>query len=360
MTESSLVIKHDNNFDALRIFAALCVIFAHNFNIYGLPEPIILKASDHYRVIAFGILGVSVFFTISGYLIAQSLCSTSSLKNFAIRRVARIYPGYLVNLFFIVVIFAPFISKLSVWEYFYSATNIHSSRFLKALLIFKVPELPGVFTENHDKNLVNPPLWTMWWEVRCYFVIAFLYWWQGGFDKKTFFLIPLSLIIFNIFLYPPIPEASDASIYCTLFALGACYYIYKDFLKLKITYFLFLTAIMVAMVVFNSILIPDFSDYIIPLYMLVISYIVIFIGLFNNWLKVVGKYGDFSYGLYIYAWPIQQQVAFYYKFDQVNFIPFCIVNLVATLIMAMLSWHFVEKPVLRMVRAKTTKNKSLH
>lgn len=69
-------------------------------------------------------------------------------------------------------------------------------------------------------------------------------------------------------------------------------------------------------------------------------------GINSSLLKKFGAYGDFSYGLYIYAWPVQQTLVHFWK-DFLNLLSFFVLTLSITLIFAFLSWKLIEKPALK-------------
>jgi peptidoglycan/LPS O-acetylase OafA/YrhL len=56
------------------------------------------------------------------------------------------------------------------------------------------------------------------------------------------------------------------------------------------------------------------------------------------------RLGDYSYGLYIYAFPLQQQMAFYHP--RLRYLKGLAVVYPIILGVAVLSWHFIEKPAL--------------
>lgn len=61
--------------------------------------------------------------------------------------------------------------------------------------------------------------------------------------------------------------------------------------------------------------------------------------LFNNF----GKFGDFTYGLYIYHFPIIQLFRQYNLFEKYNPIIMAIAVILITLFFAMFSWFLIEK-----------------
>src|SRR5438045_6513548 len=86
-----------NNFDALRLIAALSVVFSHSFLIAEgreAHEPFIWLTGNQCIL---GLVGVFVFFVISGYLVTESWCRSPLPGRFLFRRTPRIYPGLVVS-----------------------------------------------------------------------------------------------------------------------------------------------------------------------------------------------------------------------------------------------------------------------
>ncbi|MCI0501914.1 MAG: acyltransferase, partial [Epsilonproteobacteria bacterium] len=71
--------------------------------------------------------------------------------------------------------------------------------------------------------------------------------------------------------------------------------------------------------------------------------------------KVFSKTGDYSYGLYIYAFPVQQTLVHFYREDM-NVYIFFVASFVITFILSILSWHLFEKKILNLKH----KRKNLH
>ena len=99
-----------NNFDFIRLVAALLVLVSHQFALQGLPEPGV------QGLYSLGGLGVLVFFSISGYLVAQSWLNDPHWLRFAARRLLRIVPGLLVVMVACTFILGPVLTHLSLTE----------------------------------------------------------------------------------------------------------------------------------------------------------------------------------------------------------------------------------------------------
>ncbi len=148
----------------MSVWLAFAVLVSHNFVMVGLREP--TAVSGH----TIGAVAVLVFFSISGYLVAQSLERSGSVFSFATKRILRIYPGLMVALVVCAVIIGPLFTTLPLQEYFRSEVTWRS-----ILRFFGVPgedRLPGVFESNPHPGKVNESLWTIKYELICYAILA--------------------------------------------------------------------------------------------------------------------------------------------------------------------------------------------
>src|SRR6187402_1609381 len=102
------------NLDGIRFFAALFVLLQHSFgfrNGYSPGYPFLNHCFEYT-----GIIGVNLFFILSGFLISYLLLiekdttKTVSYRNFYIRRVLRIWPLYL-GYGLVLTFFSPYVSE---------------------------------------------------------------------------------------------------------------------------------------------------------------------------------------------------------------------------------------------------------
>src|SRR5581483_162560 len=132
-----------NNFDALRLVAALSVMFSHSFLIAEgseASEPFV-RLSGNQCVL--GLVGVFVFFVISGYLVTASYCRHPDPTRFARHRILRIYPGLIVNLLVCAFVLGPLVTSLPLHGYFGSA-KLYDYLGQYVVLTPRSPALPGV------------------------------------------------------------------------------------------------------------------------------------------------------------------------------------------------------------------------
>ena len=110
--------RFQNNYDFLRIFAALTIIFFHSFALLlkTKQEPLVRLSGGR---INFSFIGLSIFFCISGYLIARSAVRSPTLGNYLWKRLLRIQPLLILTCFLTVFILGPFVTEISLSQIFF-------------------------------------------------------------------------------------------------------------------------------------------------------------------------------------------------------------------------------------------------
>ena len=150
-------------FNAMRFLAASAVLVAHSIAVAEngqVAEPV--KYLDHL-----GMLGLFIFFFISGFVITQS-CTRSTPGPYLIRRAARIMPGLILVTLFCALLLGPLMTSYSLGDYF---TNSKFFQFFLNIIFILEGQLPGVFQHNTGGDHVNISLWTLRYEILCYVVI---------------------------------------------------------------------------------------------------------------------------------------------------------------------------------------------
>src|SRR5437868_14731690 len=116
-----------NNFDALRLIAALSVVFSHSFLIADgseANEPFVWLTGNQCIL---GLVGVLVFFVISGYLVTESWCRSPLPGRFLLRRTARIYPGLVGSIAICAFVIGPLVPALPL------AADFHAPELRESL-----------------------------------------------------------------------------------------------------------------------------------------------------------------------------------------------------------------------------------
>lgn len=323
--------KNKNNFDFLRFFAALLVIFSHSFALlFGKQDPYVNLTG----VMTFGTLAVIIFFVISGFLISKSWDSSENIMDYAKKRVLRIYPAIFIVIILTIFILGPLVTTLTPIEYF---SNPKTFLYLINIsIIYLYETLPGVFFDNPYTNSVNGSLWTLPIELECYILTALF----GiiPFFKKRFstFIIVLFFIVLDFYF-----REKGISFFAYFF-IGRLYYLYREKFILNKYLFIILALILLFSMSFK---ITYYLHFLILPYL--IFYSIYRFRFLNNW----GKYGDFSYGTYIYAFPVQQTLIYFFRNNLTIFSLF-IFSSIITFIFAFLSWHVVEKNALKLKKIK--------
>ncbi|TWI57610.1 peptidoglycan/LPS O-acetylase OafA/YrhL [Pseudomonas duriflava] len=328
---------HINNFDFLRLLAASFVIFGHMYWLTGrvADEPF-LQLTGHSDLAD---IGVDIFFTISGFLIAGSYLRTSSRAHFVIKRALRILPGLLVATLFTVFVVGALATTLPLTVYL--SDELTATYLLNALLLTRYL-LPGVFADNPYSHIVNGSLWTLPFEALMYSSIMIL-----GMIKllKKYAVVGVFLLLaIGHFLVIPSLETESHTL-TKLFRLGLDFfsgsvlYLYKDKIIWSWRIALGLGLISLATLGHDAWFI---------IHALSIPYIALcFAQAKTPYLCNAGRYGDFSYGLYIFGFPIQQLLVMWLG-AHTNMAVLIGLSFALTLGLAALSWHFVEAPAMRL------------
>jgi peptidoglycan/LPS O-acetylase OafA/YrhL len=337
--------SHSNNFDFLRLAAAISVWYGHCYALTGGDEPM----SQWVSFESFGSLGVTVFFIISGYFVTLSYDSRNHFLSFMKNRILRIMPALCMVVLLSIFILGPLMTSLSFQAYF---SDSITWRYLRSALVFPLQyDLPGVFRHN-PQSAVNGSLWTLQHEVRLYFAIALLGV-LGILQPRLMFVLLIALFGIRVYglIYTPDAKAFVLGVrwsklelairLASQFACGAFLYLAEEKLPRRKEYFL--TA---ALVIAATIYWPTPASNLI--FDAAFAYTVIYLGFLKlPLLPAASKYGDFSYGFYLYAFPVQQSCIHLFG-AHMDFTRFLCVTFSLTLLCAIFSWNFVEKQALKL------------
>lgn len=274
----------ENNFDFVRLLAALIVMVSHAFALSGRVEP------RPYAGLTLGTFAVFAFFAISGYLVSASWRNDPDIRRFLARRMLRIAPAYIV--------------VVALAEAFMRARGLDS---------FKMNPLPWV----------NGSLWTITLEVQCYMLFMLL----AALTRHG------SIAMIALVLY--LGKDTYFEMFAGLFALAALISEYKILQKRVAT--LAFVACGFLMISWNQLY-----------YGIALIMVPVTIATGNaSWpgIRTIGRHGDFSYGLYLYAFPVQQIVIMLLG-PQQPILLLLGLAVAATFVCAWLSWHYIEKPML--------------
>lgn len=304
-----------NSFDWLRLLAAAMVIHHHVYPLSGRAPPAFF-ATDY------GALGVGIFFVISGYLISGSLARSASLSDYVKKRLLRIGPGLIVSLLVTALVLGATVTTLPLAAYL-SSPQVWLYIVKNALLYPVDYALPGVFASNPFPAVVNGSLWTLRLEFSCYLALAGLAAIKLLRPRVvTVLLLAAATALVALRLVWP-PEAgwlrlADVAVLNGFLFLGGVWLHLHG--KAPPWWALAGSLLLLAT----------------PMWALGLPAVVLGLGR----LAAPKLPADLSYGLYIYAFPLQQVLA-------ANGMLTLWTSMAATLPFAAASWFLVEKPALR-------------
>ena len=326
--------KADNALNLIRFVLASSVIASHAFPIAG------YSALGLEVIGSFGYWAVSGFFAISGFLISRSWIASPQLSSFILKRVLRIYPAFWVALLVGGFVLAPLYAILNnqgsyslVDGFWYFLKN-------SSLLMLQHP-VGDVLTGSSYPESFNGSLWTLAPEFTCYLATAALFLMaRRRMSQNVLFWSALVLASFLHLVssgggFSLIHEASRLAVF---YFAGAIIYLFRERLRFSRISMAGSLAI-VAFLWLN----PDLAF----MSALPLGYFLIWLGLKANFVKW-GQNNDFSYGIYIYAFPIQQFVAL--LFPAATFAAHVLLAIIFTFPLAILSWFLVERPAIRSAR----------
>lgn len=332
-----------NNFDFLRLLFAILVIVTHSHPLSGDKGWDLLGEISNGNL-QFSYIAVKGFFIISGYLIFQSLLRSKNWIDYFWKRVLRLFPGLFVVLC-LTILLAPFVYESPI---FYLENRKVYTYLIRNITLFKLQySIPGVFDSNVYGSAINGSLWTICYEFSMYVLLSFLIF----FRVKRMFLGLLLLFVYGLFFIFYFFLSTDFyfhiydlnSTYLTelgLFFFGGSllgFYNYHSFKFINRIVFFSGILIFVSELFFQNLVVSK---------VLLWPFFIIGIGeKATPFISQVGtRFGDLSYGIYIYGFPIQQTLMYFFDF---NVIELMVLSVPISMFLGYLSWHIVEKKVLR-------------
>ena len=354
MLASTQVLAHrttgrDNNFNLIRFMAAILVMLSHAYPLSGHSGEPLSRLG-----LSYGFVAVDVFFVISGFLVTGSLFSRADLPAFFRSRCLRIFPALAVCNLVCVGMVGLFFTRLSLWDYLCHGQLLRYLVNNTLLLVGPLEAvLPGVFTDLPFRYSVNGSLWTLPHELRLYLLVAFcgvLAFVRGGLigtQRIRIAMVGLSGIAMAGYLSLHTMVCAETFQAMQLVPLrllamffgGSALWIVRSRIRLSGRLVLLCSAVMG--------MAAGHIRLFFIVYTLTIPYLVIYAAYAPTpRLWVFNRIGDYSYGIYIYAFPVQQSIASLLPGIKVG--EMFLLAWTVALVPAVLSWHFVEKPMLRL------------
>lgn len=334
----------NNNLNFIRLIAALAVIYGHAYAVVpGHGGDWVVRTTGYAFA---GGVAVDIFFLISGFLVTGSILAGGA-RHYLLSRFLRIYPALWVHLILIVFILGPMLSKLpateyfsshDVWSYFLNLAGTYQGAFF----------LPGVFADNPDKA-VNGSIWSVLIEVWLYLVL-FVFYIVGILRSRWVFNVVffvLIIAVWNDSSWVPSGFSGTTNLHvCLMFYIGAFLYVNRDMISLNPLHLIF--ALFLCGITIGSKGFP-------------FAYVLLLISLFclvsfHSQFSWLSRYGDYSYGVYLYGWPSQQLVAM--NFPSMLPLENAFWSGLLALFCGVLSWHLIERPALALKRFSPRKHNS--
>lgn len=328
-----------NNLIIVRLVLASAVIFTHCYwQVHGVEDfdeftPALGAPISHFAV--------DGFFFLSGFLVYGSLSRRNDVFSFVKARFFRLWPGLAMATLLTIGAGwffssgAPGVYVLGALQFLGVNLSLHSAAY----------NLPGVFCGGLPCRL-NGSLWTIPWEVRCYEALALLgVLGLAGPKPMARVILPATLAFALVWHLTPFGRHEPNGIYFylfrmdrlwTAFALGIAAYLLRERIYLSWSVALLLLGLTVA-------------EHQLGLQLHIGAVFIGYAVLCGGFLTarngaVAGRWPDYSYGMYIYAYPVMVVLGAMHAFQ--SHWTLSLVNALATLPLAALSWHLVEKPVL--------------
>lgn len=323
-----------NSFDALRLFGAVLVIYGHGYVLAGQFDklPVVGGLAPH-------VMGVVIFFTISGYLIWSSWNRRSSWQNYWAARFLRIVPALAVVVILTTFALGPLITTVPLGTYFSSSeTYVYLTNIL---MIDPQYQLPGVFPAQPLSDAVNGSLWTLRAEFICYIAVPFSVLLPTPARRYVLAVAAVGLLWFGMTTDVVLLESNltMAAFYWGFFAAGA---FVAEVELLKRTSWPIAALLLVVWLVSAQ----AGSTLASVLGYTCFAVAVLMIGARNiPVVRDAARFGDLSYGMYLVAFPIQQLLLQWYPTLELGWSMVLVTDVSAVLAMGL--WWFVEAPSLR-------------
>jgi peptidoglycan/LPS O-acetylase OafA/YrhL len=339
-TLGELAVGKDNNFNLLRLLAAFAVLTSHSFAMLGQPEPFAASVGKNL-----GAMAVDIFFVASGFLVGASLIRTQNVSDYLLARALRIFPALWAMLLLTVLVLGAVFTRLETTTYF---SEQQTWRYLwKNFFLLSGVEfyLPGLFETNRLRSIVNGSLWSMIYELSMY-VLLLLSWMAYAYARKVVsascaLIAGLISLAIGLWLTDQfyVLEPMQLLRFVWFFFVGTAFYLLRHQIRLS-------SKLMCSIGALAMIAVAMSGHHFLLLYYLALPYCLFYFAYVPaGKLRWYNRFGDYSYGVYLYAFPIQQALV-------LSHLEWSVLGLIATaasltFVLAVCSWHWLEQPALR-------------
>jgi peptidoglycan/LPS O-acetylase OafA/YrhL len=343
---SNALNQENNSFGLLRVFLAILVMVSHNL-LGGFDRDFLFGFSGGR--VSCGSVAVNCFFVISGFWVVRSYLKTKSFWQFLLHRALRIFPGYWICLLVTAFVFGPVVYYFQRGNfcYFTSSPNGPFTYIVSNfLLVINQRGIADLFASNPYPHDFNGSLWVL-----KYFFVSYL---AGGFlgllrllDKNRPIMIGLFVVLWtgNVlegalgssgtwrtnFSWFRVPD------FFLYFLIGSLLFLERNRISLSGGWFVISGLLTVTAWRYGL------SDLVAPI---TVPYMLIWIGFMVRVKDVVGL-GNYSYGIYIYSFPLQQML-YVFGINKYGSLVYFGLSVAIAGAFAALSWRLVEKPCLQL------------
>lgn len=299
-----------------------------------------------------GAIAVKIFFVISGFLITKSYINDSNAFRYLVRRFFRIFPALILVCFLVAFVLGPIVSEDDTATYFGSLEPL--KYFIMNSCLLPIHSLPGVFIDNPYPGAVNGSLWTLPVEFSMYLLLSLVVIVFGRLRVLKSGIIVVTLVLFALDLWWLMPEQGGALMVfgrnvgaalslIPFFFAGACFMFFEPSKRI---YNLQLAALLFSVAAFLKLESAVLREVVV---FAVLPYATLAFSLaqptrFGRLFAV----HDYSYGIYIWAFPLQQAMVHYLGPTILPLNGYSLPCFLVTLVFAIISWHLVEHPSIRL------------
>jgi len=326
-------------FDALRFYLSVAIVIYHAKQVVVGRE-----AADYQASVLFPYLLalVPIFFCLSGFLVTGSAIRTPSIRQFLTNRSLRIFPALTVEVALSALILGPWLTSVA-WQDYFENKKLFS--YFGNIVGRVRMSLPGVFDNNPIPDTVNASLWTLQPEFHCYLIMTALMLstivYRRGLATILYGTLTLALSILNWRTDLGHPgDVFPGHVIVYYFATGIIAYHWVRSIPIHGGLF-----ILAAILAYCMIDVPGLMY----LASLPVAYCTIYVGLSPFRLVYPFNTGDYSYGIYLFNFPIQQTVVYFFP-NVKDWWLLLLISLPLTILFAACSWRWIEKPALRLKR----------
>lgn len=348
--------EHENAFGFLRLLFASLVIVAHSYETAdgsSINEPL----HRVFGTISLGTFSVYAFFVISGYLITSSFVNSKSVFDYLVKRVARIYPGFIVASLFCLFLVGPLAGTVGPLGKMLTFGVINT-------ITLQGPVTEAPFAGSYFPVL-NGAMWTIAYEFRCYMLVLVLGL-LGGF-RKPWLIVALAVLMLIVAKVTPerivqdfahmrghpgmmFGRYRDAFNFFGVFLAGSAFYLFRDRISIRRDLALVSLLGLATGLFYENAVEAGFC--------LFGAYLIFYVAQFGarTFLKDINNKQDISYGIYLYGWPVMKLLQM-----DIGTRPVWLIFTLAfaiSCVLGLLSWYCVEKPALELARTLLSRRKT--